>query len=156
MRLLSSTSSRRRLGDCHDWTYRLVGEFFPSYTLIFLSLDTAVGGELRNLLDGPGVASLLRLIDAGLIAGSLSGPPRETWSAARNLNIPPDSTCRWPRPLRSAQRAWGLQFLSHRELHQLSTKSALMLANLRFEVGIVLSGGAAMLEHHSTNAQFCS
>jgi hypothetical protein len=51
------------------------------------------------------------------------------------------------RDLRSAQRAWGLEYLTHQELHQLATGSALMLSNLKIEITVVLNGGASMLEH---------
>ena len=108
---------------------------------------TAVGGEHCNLLDGPGLASLHRIASAGLVAGNLSGPPCETWSAARNLQPPPDLQERWPRPLRSAQRACGLAYLTQRELQQLATGSALMLSNLKIEITVVLNGGASLLEH---------
>ena len=112
-----------------------------------LSIDTAVGGALCDLLSGPGLDSLLRIVRCGLITGSLSGPPCETWSAARHLPPPPQIVARWPRPLRSSERAWGLAFLTHRELHQLATGSALMLSNLKIELTVVLNGGAALLEH---------
>ena len=82
-----------------------------------------------------------------MVAGNLSGPPCETWSAARNLQPPPELQERWPRPLRSAQRAWGLAYLTHRELQQLATGSALMMSNLKIELTVILHGGASLLEH---------
>ena len=112
-----------------------------------LSIDTAVGGTHCDLLSGPGLESLLRIVQHGIITGSLSGPPCETWSAARHLEPPPDLRVRWPRPLRSSDRAWGLAVLTHRELQQLATGSALMLSNLKIELAVVLHGGAALLEH---------
>ena len=140
-------SGRRRSGDCHDWAHQLVTQYFPGFKLIMLSLDTAVGGSKCDLLDGPGIEALLRIVEAGIVAGSLSGPPCETWSAARHLPQPPGSVGRWPRPLRSAHRRWGIQYLTHRELRQVATGSALMLSNVRLEIGIVLGGGAALMEH---------
>lgn len=114
---------------------------------MMLSIDTAVGGTHCDLLSGPGLESLLRIVQHGIITGSLSGPPCETWSAARHLEPPPDLRVRWPRPLRSSDRAWGLAVLTHRELQQLATGSALMLSNLKIELAVVLHGGAALLEH---------
>ena len=145
--ILHLFSGRRREGDCHDWAARLVSQYLPGYEVLMLSIDTAVGGALCDLLSGPGLDSLLRIVRCGLITGSLSGPPCETWSAARHLPPPPQIVARWPRPLRSSERAWGLAFLTHRELHQLATGSALMLSNLKIELTVVLNGGAALLEH---------
>eukprot|EP00435_Cladocopium_sp_Y103_P009264 s426_g2.t1 len=145
--ILHLFSGRRRADDCHDWVHRLIGQFFPDFGVMMLSLDTAVGGDLCDLLDGPSLASLHRLVDAGLVAGVLSGPPCETWSAARHLQPPPDSLRRWPRPLRSSDCAWGLCFLTHRELQQVATGSALMLSNVKIELNVVLHGGASILEH---------
>ena len=140
-------SGRRREGDCHYWAKRLVEQYFPSFEVIMLSLDTAVGGTHCDLLNGPGLESLHRIAQAGVVAGNLAGPPCETWSAARHLQPPPDTHERWPRPLRSAQRAWGLEYLTQRELCQLATGSALMLSNLKIEITVVLHGGASLLEH---------
>eukprot|EP00435_Cladocopium_sp_Y103_P020974 s3999_g5.t1 len=145
--ILHLFSGRRRADDCHDWAHKLVDQFFPGVGIVVLSLDTAVGGDLCNLLDGPGLASLHRVVAAGLVSGVLSGPPCETWSAARHLEPPPDLRTRWPRPLRSAARAWGLCYLTHRELQQLATGSALMLSNIKIELHLVLNGGASILEH---------
>ena len=42
--------------------------------MIMLSLDTAVGGAACDLFDGPGLQSLWHIVEAGIVAGSLSGP----------------------------------------------------------------------------------
>ena len=98
--ILHLFSGRRREGDCHDWAHRLVKDFFEDLDILLLSVDTAVGGDLCDLLQGPGLRALHGVVDAGIVAGSLSGPPCETWSAARHL--PPPEGCadgrRWPRP----------------------------------------------------------
>ena len=145
--ILHLFSGRRRSGDCHHWAHHLAPRFFPDIDILILSLDTAVGGSHCDLLRGPGLQSLIRFVTAGLVGASLSGPPCETWSAARHLPPPPSITCRWPRPLRSAQCPWGLEHLTMRELEQLATGSALLLSNIKIEVGVILQGGAAIQEH---------
>mmetsp|Transcript_46780 Transcript_46780/g.77149 ORF Transcript_46780/g.77149 Transcript_46780/m.77149 type:complete len:405 (+) Transcript_46780:55-1269(+) len=141
-------SGRRRERDCHYWFNHLKQHYFPDIDIILLSLDTAVCGPLGNLLDGPGLVTLWKMIHGAMIAGSLSGPPCETWSAARHLPPPPDiGSLFWPRPLRSSKEPWGLLGLGIRELKQLDTGSALMLSNIKIELGIVLHGGASMMEH---------
>jgi len=145
--ILHLFSGRRRQGDCHDWAEMLIEQYFSGYAVLISSIDTAVGGAHCDLLTGPGLESLHRIVATGIVAGVLSGPPCETCSAARHLRPPLELRARWPRPLRSALRAWGVGFLTQRELQQLSAGSALMLANLRVEVVVVLRGGAAILEH---------
>lgn len=140
-------SGRRRQGDCHDWVAKLSKEYFEDIDVIILSIDTAVGGDKCDLLHGEGLASLKRFVALGLATASLSGPPCETWSAARHLSPPAGCKRRWPRPLRSAAAPWGLEALSYRELTQLSTGSALMTSNVSIEAEIVLNDGASIMEH---------
>ena len=140
-------SGRRRQGDCHDWVAKLCKEYFDDIDVIILSIDTAVGGDKCDLLQGEGLASLKRFVALGLATASLSGPPCETWSAARHLPPPAGSRRRWPRPLRSEAQPWELKPLSYKELNQLSTGSALMTSNVSIEVEIVLNDGASVMEH---------
>ena len=118
-----------------------------------MSIDTAVCGELCDLLRGPGLRALHNIVEAGLVAGTLSGPPCETWSAARHLQPPDGATARWPRPLRSEAQPWGLEFLTYKEVQQLSVGSALMLSNIEIEIKVVLRDGAALQEHPAPHDQ---
>lgn len=140
-------SGRRREGDCHFWAQTLFSEFFSDLKLCILSLDTAVDPTLCNLAEGDGPAALFRIVDAQCVACSLAGPPCETWSASRHVPAPDSSPFRWPRPLRSALRPWGVHGLNLRELKQLALGSKLMLHNVRIELRIYLGGGATGMEH---------
>ena len=57
----------------------------------------------------------------GYVAASLCGSPCETYTEARFMPPPPEATHpeKWPRPLRSFLRLFGLDNLSHRKLRQL-------------------------------------
>ena len=145
-------SGRRRVNDCHHWIEQLWSHYFPDIEVIILSLDTAVCGDAGNLLHGPGFDSFQRILELGVVLASLSGPPCETWSAARHLVPPSGSLRRWPRPLRSADRPWGLPHLRLKELEQLAVGSQLMLSNVKIELHIVLRGGAAIMEHPSQHS----
>ena len=139
-------SGRRRQGDWHEWIAKLVPSMFPDLKAMVLSLDTAVDAALGNLAPGPNVDTILRIVDAGLVALSLSGPPCETWTAARYLRTE-ETSRRLPRPLRDASLPWGLPGLTTGELYQVATGSQLMLSNLRIEVGVFTAGGGAGMEH---------
>lgn len=151
--ILHLFSGRRRAGDCHEWAHALVSQYFSDLGVVILSIDTAVCGELCDLLRGPGLRALHTIVEMGLVAGTLSGPPCETWSAARHLPPPEGCPFRWPRPLRSADQPWGLELLTYKELKQLSIGSALMLSNIEIEIKVILRSGAALQEHPAPHDQ---
>eukprot|EP00435_Cladocopium_sp_Y103_P048211 s2481_g14.t1 len=82
--ILHLFSWRRRLGDCHWWMERLAEKMLPDYPVLLLSVDTAVDSKLGDLSTGPNLTMLLKMASRGAVAGSLTGPPCETFSAARN------------------------------------------------------------------------
>ena len=151
-------SGRRRRGDCHDWLQHLAPTLLPQYPVIMLSVDTAVSPEHGNLDRGPSFDIALRLCRRGMIAGVLTGPPCETWSAARHLTPPPECQERWPRPIRSASCPWSLPHVSRREAQQLQMGTRLMLHSWQLEVAVVLQGGGSLKEHpdEAGNPEFAS
>lgn len=151
--ILHLFSGRQGAGDCHEWAHTLDSQYFQDLGVAILSIDTAVCGEHCDLLRGQGLQALHNIVDAGLVAGTLSGPPCETWSAARHLLPPEGSRVRWPRPLRSAAPPWGLEHLTFRELQQLTVGSALALSNIEIEIKVVLHNGAALQEHPAPHDQ---
>lgn len=155
--VLHMFSGRRRAADCHDWIERLAAEYFPHLHVVAVSMDTAVHGQLGDLLSGPNFDHLVALADGNLFGLSLTGPPCETWTAARHI-VCPELLRRGPRPLRSCARPWGLLELSLRELHQLGTGSHLMLNSLAIELRVCLGGGGSVMEHPSIpdNEEFAS
>ena len=98
-----------------------------------------------NLGPGSNFTLLSDLACRGVFGLCISGPPCETWSAARHLLI--EGVKFAPRPLRSCENPWGLVGLSLKELLQLETGSQLMLNNLQLEASVVLSGGGSLMEH---------
>ena len=139
-------SGRRRKFDCHWWLQQLAAQYLPGYNVRVLSLDTAVDAELGNLGSGANLDLILKLAASGTFAATISGPPCETFSAARHIQ-PDDPALRWPRPLRSHSFPWALSRLTCRELRQVHTGSMLMLGNWLVEVSVVLSGGMSLKEH---------
>eukprot|EP00435_Cladocopium_sp_Y103_P037818 s2577_g10.t1 len=144
--ILHMFSGRRRVDDCHDYIMKLASEFFPDFDVFPVSMDTAIDSFLGVLSDGPCFSLLLELADGGLFALNLTGPPCETWTAARHLKCE-NLHCRGPRPLRMCQTPWGVPGLTLRELTQLGMGSHLMLHSLGIELRIVLRGGGSLMEH---------
>ena len=115
-----------------------------------VSLDTAVHPILGNLAKGTNFDHVRRLAQQGLVAGVLTGPPCETWSAARHLQ---DPDCPGPRPLRSAEFPWSLPERTGKELKQRSMGTELLTNSWIAETATVSNGGAAIMEHPWENSQ---
>ena len=139
-------SGRRRDGDCHDWYHRLISTYFCGVDVMICGIDTAIHPQLCDLAQGPHLDTIHSLAVQGVPAVCLAGPPCETWTAARHLDLP-DSVRRGPRPLRSAQQPWALPHLSIRELLQVSMGTRLMLGCHKIELLTYLGGGASIKEH---------
>ena len=75
--------------------------------LHFRTLDTTVLGQQGDLDGGPAHHFLMQLARRGWIGCNVTGPPCETWSAARHMPKPSHIKGRWPRPLRSSSTDSG-------------------------------------------------
>ena len=118
-------SGRRRKDDFHDALKTIAAQ--SCWQVIVLSMDTAVSLEYGNLMIGaPSWSSLIALYMAGRVSATLCGPPCETFSEARFTEAP-DGVSRWPRPLRSMSRLFGLEDLTMRELRQCAVGSSFFL-----------------------------
>eukprot|EP00438_Fugacium_kawagutii_P034920 Skav206381 [mRNA] locus=scaffold834:438367:443528:- [translate_table: standard] len=142
--ILHMFSGRRRVRDAHWWMEHYGEALLQGMKVVGIAMDTAVHFQDGNLLEGAGHRGLSAFIAAGAIAGSLGGPPCETWSQARHNIV---ENRRGPIPLRSSERPWGLEGLSGRNLRQLAVGNRLMLTNLENEVSVVLAGGGSVMEH---------
>jgi hypothetical protein len=146
--VLHMFSGRRRAMDCHHWVESLAPILMPEFHVVSLSMDTAIDPWLGNLLEGDSFAHAVHLAQGHAFALGLTGPPCETWTAARHI-VCDELHGRGPRPLRSSSHAWGLPGLSMRELSQLGVGSSLMLHSLLLEALICLAGGGSIMEHPS-------
>eukprot|EP00435_Cladocopium_sp_Y103_P032829 s972_g8.t1 len=139
-------SGRRRIHDVHWWLSKWADQ--RGVALTVLSLDTAVSSECGNLCaDTISWTRLTELYSQGAISASLSGAPCETYSAARHLVPSTLDTRRWPRPLRSAARLFGLSGLTMRELRQCKQGTAFSLQTLLVAAYHLVYGGLFLSEH---------
>ena len=92
---------------------------------------------------------LIDLYTQGCIAATISGSPCETFSAARAQPPPADldGSIRWPRPLRSYSRLFGLDHLTFKELRQLGCGTAFYLQTAVALTYQLIYGGYAISEH---------
>lgn len=141
--ILHLFSGRRRKGDCHFWSECCVG-ILQDIEVRVLSVDTAIDVHAGNLDDGPIFEQLISIIRKKYFAAGLTGPPCETFSAARHIELPDGNH---PRPLRSAALPWVLPHRTAKELRQTSVGSRLMLHSFLAEFKLVLAGAGSLMEH---------
>ena len=138
-------SGRRRHGDFHSALHQLAEG--AKWQVIVLSLDTAVSLEFGNLMQGTASwDTVTSLYLSGRVSATLCGPPCETFSEARFTEAP-SGFARWPRPLRSASRLFGLELLSTRELRQCAVGSAFFMQCVWALCVHVAKGGMFIAEH---------
>lgn len=142
--ILHLFSGRRRVGDCHWWLEHIGHLLWPEVQMKMISLDTAVHLSLGNLAKGSNFDKVKKIAQSGRIAGVLTGPPCETWSAARHQQT---EQCLGPRPLRSAELSWCLPQRTDKELTQCAIGTELLVNSLTVETATVLNGGASIMEH---------
>lgn len=141
-------SGRRRTGDFHCALHCLAEA--RNWRVIILSLDTAISVDFGNLMKHTVSWSTLEAIYlSGRIAATLCGPPCETYSEARFTEKPVDieGGGRWPRPLRSAARLFGLEGLAMKEMRQCSVGSAFFLQCIWVLCIHITRGGIFVAEH---------
>lgn len=122
--ILHLFSGRRRIGDVHWWLSHIGAFVLPGFEVRLISVDTAIDDRFGDLSTGPNLSLLLRMARRGIFAAVLTGPPCETFSAARHLDLHQD---RGPRPLRSAQSPWCLPDRTAREYRQCDTGTELLM-----------------------------
>ena len=141
--ILHLFSGRRRRGDCHYWCECCHG-ILPGYVVRILSVDTAIDSKNGNLDRGSVFTRMLRIIRKKRFAAGLTGPPCETFSAARHLVLEGE---RHPRPLRSSDLPWLMHDRSTKELYQTMIGSRLLMHSLIAEATLVLAGAGSLMEH---------
>ena len=139
--LLHFFSGRRRAGDVQFYLDQRV---FEGMTVHTVSIDIIVDASLGDLMRAEAQAWWRDAIAAGYVIGLLGGPPCETWSRARGVEL---SGKKGPRILRTPDEPWGLSSLGLRELRQLIFGSTLLLFMLETFAMVTVAGGAALLEH---------
>eukprot|EP00435_Cladocopium_sp_Y103_P032523 s3226_g8.t1 len=112
-------------------------------------MDTAVSQTYGNLhVDALSWSQLMLLYQQGAVSATLAGAPCETFSAARHL-LPPDGIdgSKWPRPLRSCARLFGLSQLKWKEMRQCRQGTSFSLQTLFIAALHIVFGGIFLSEH---------
>ena len=143
-------SGRRRQYDVH-WHIAQISRQ-RGLEVAVLSMDTAVSAFYGDLSSqSHSWSQLEKLYQAGYVAATICGSPCETFSAARHVPPPEDlesaAKNKWPRPLRSFARLFGLAGLRPKELRQCRQGTAFMLQAVMVCVWHLTRGGIFISEH---------
>ena len=143
-------SGRRRPFDVHWHLLQMAQD--RGLDVKVLSMDTAVSPFYGDLTEtSPSWQKLMQLYEQGLVAATICGAPCETFSAARHVPPPAELSAqekkKWPRPLRSFARLFGLAGLRPRELRQCRQGSAFMMQAVMICILHLIKGGLFLSEH---------
>lgn len=146
---LHAFSGRRRAGDLQHYLEAAFGRQADGMLLHVVSMDVVIDKEWGDACRSETRDFWLRGALSGFVQGGLCGPPCETWSQARFVDIAddPGQLERQPRPLRSLEWLWGLPSMSLRELGQVAVGNELLLFSIDLMICLARSEGLGVLEH---------
>ena len=143
-------SGRRRQYDIHWHLTHMAEE--RGLHIVVLSMDTAVSPYYGDLTTtATSWNRLVQLYEAGRISATICGAPCETFSAARHAPPPVELSeqdkKKWPRPLRTFARLFGLEGLRPKELRQCKQGTAFMMQGVMVCIWHLIYGGIFLSEH---------
>ena len=150
--VLHAYSGRRRVGDLQYFLECAITETH-NYVLHVISLDIIVDRRWGDVSKASTREFWLRAIRSKWVIAFLGGPPCESWSRAREIDIKETESgehgdaCRGPRVLRDLSALWGFDCVSIRELQQLLTGNCLLGFSLAAMIELAATVGFGLLEH---------
>ena len=151
--VLHAFSGRRRRGDTQYYLDRLA-QHSEGYILLVVSMDLVINPEYGDARNAATCDFWLRAIRNRWVIAGIAGPPCESWSIARGVQVPPlnhesaggDKPC-GPRVIRDRDQLWGFDGVTLRELRQLCVGNELLHFALLMVIELAISNGFALLEH---------
>ena len=145
--VLHAFAGRRRPGDFQFYLDRLLATCADGVLIHAVSMDIIYDSTLGDASSRSTQQFWFKGIDQGWVVGFIGGPPCETWSKARGVEVLGDHTRKGPRIIRTASELWGFDALGLKELEQVSMGNELLLFSLVCIFRLALRGGVAILEH---------
>eukprot|EP00438_Fugacium_kawagutii_P009479 Skav204852 [mRNA] locus=scaffold1883:147216:148808:+ [translate_table: standard] len=143
--LLHAFAGRRRRGDVQWYLDALPAP--DGVCILTVSLDIVINSQWGDISQ-PSVRSYwLHAIEDGMVMGFLCGPPCNTWSRARGVQLADGDHHRAPRVLRHSDSPWGDLCLALRELCQVIDANGLLGFAIEAFLRILLRHGVGILEH---------
>eukprot|EP00435_Cladocopium_sp_Y103_P063215 s993_g24.t2 len=144
--ILHAFAGRRRPGD-FQWFIEEQTTGLEGITIHVVSLDIVIDKKYGDLTDRATQEFWLDGIRRGWIHSFLGGPPCNTWSKARAVELSHADAKSGPRPVRSAEELWGLSSLRLRELCQVFVGNELLAFCLLALGELAIQARAGLVEH---------
>jgi len=143
--ILHAFSGRRRHGDFQVFV-EACAQKNPGVVLHVVSVDIVLSPVWGDVTRYETQQMWFDGIRRKYVVAYLAGPPCETWSQAREVQLE-HADRRGPRVVRTLAELWGLGSLSVKELRQVIVGNELMLFSLYALVLLSGTGGCGALEH---------
>lgn len=140
--ILNLCSGHRQAGDMDDLCSHATWP--AAFRVWFICVDIVSGNAEHDLTNRGAFANILLHVRAGRVHGFVIGPPCETWTAIRFLEM---LGGKGPRPLRSASSLWGLPNLSRREYAQIEIGNILLRCAVELVIEVLSVGLCGLVEH---------
>jgi hypothetical protein len=141
--LLHAFAGRRRRGDV-EWYLDMITHDNPGCVICTVSIDIIIDKIHGDIANPSTRAMWLHHIKQGHVAGFLAGPPCNTWSKVRAVQMKDN---KGPRVIRTPDAPWGLNELKLGELFQVTIGTILLGFSIECMLALSLTEGSGILEH---------
>ena len=141
--VLHAYAGRRRRGDI-EWYMNSLAEQFPDFIIVTASVDIVIDSQYGDISKTETRDYWLSHIQQGHVIAFIGGPPCNTWSRARNIDL---GEVHGPRVIRAPDAPWGLPSLRIGELRQVILGTLLLGFAFECMVALATCSGAGLLEH---------
>ena len=141
--VLHAYAGRRRRGDI-EWYMNAFAKQFPDHIILTASVDIVIDSQFGDIAKIETRNYWLSHIKAGHVVAFIGGPPCNTWSKARNIDL---GEFHGPRVVRSTEAPWGLPSLRLGELRQVMLGTLLLGFAFECMAALATCTGSGILEH---------
>ncbi|CAL1144479.1 unnamed protein product [Cladocopium goreaui] len=141
--LLHAFAGRRRRGDI-EWYLDMLSQKMEGCVLLTVSIDIIIDSVHGDIAKEETRMMWLHHIRQGHVAGFLAGPPCNTWSRVRAVQLAGN---KGPRVIRTPDAPWGLNELRIGELHQVTIGTILLGFAFEYMLAMARYSGSGVLEH---------
>jgi hypothetical protein len=141
--VLHAYAGRRRRGDI-EWYMDSLSSQFHDHIIVTASVDIVIDSQFGDIAKAETRDYWLSHIKSGHVIAFIGGPPCNTWSKARNIDL---GEFHGPRVVRSPDAPWGLPSLRLGELRQVMLGTLLLGFAFECMAALAICTGAGLLEH---------
>jgi len=141
--VLHAYAGRRCRGDI-EWFMDALAIQYPGCVIMTASVDIVIDSVMGDISRTATRDYWLHHITCGHVVAFIAGPPCNTWSRARNLQL--DGAV-GPRLVRTVDAPWGLPSLRLGELRQVLIGSLLLGFAFECMAALATCSGSGLLEH---------